>query len=356
MNFSLSALKELLLGWGFDKKTIQKANSKIYDYNLKNMQLFTIFAIFAFATMVVLTVPISFLRRYYYVYMFGLLSSIICSMLTFLTPSNKNFLYAGMSLFVFTVLTFGILVGTLYSDSKEAASTYIALIFATPILFCIKPLTVFLSLLFSNVFFVSFCVIYKEAGVRNNDILNAIAFSVISLIVASMVSRNKIKQFLLEIDLDYAHKMDQMTGLQNRNSYEDKILELTNSQSDEIVSCIFVDVNGLHDLNNTVGHEAGDKMLVFIAKLFMEYFGNSHTYRIGGDEYVAFDFIKNEVELLDLASKFKADVENAGYHVAVGICCEKLNDAEIISIIKNAEVKMYEDKEAHYKKLGKEHR
>lgn len=52
--------------------------------------------------------------------------------------------------------------------------------------------------------------------------------------------------------------------------------------------CVYIDANGLHELNNERGHEAGDLMLRFVAESLMEQFPKGSLYRVGGDEFVVF--------------------------------------------------------------------
>ena len=56
----------------------------------------------------------------------------------------------------------------------------------------------------------------------------------------------------------------------------------------ENVVCVYADANGLHELNNEQGHDAGDRMLQTVAREMQSRFGDAHTYRVGGDEFVAF--------------------------------------------------------------------
>ena len=46
--------------------------------------------------------------------------------------------------------------------------------------------------------------------------------------------------------------------------------------------CVYIDANGLHELNNERGHEAGDLMLRFVAESLMEQFPKGSLYRVGG--------------------------------------------------------------------------
>ena len=74
-----------------------------------------------------------------------------------------------------------------------------------------------------------------------------------------------------------------LTGLRNRNNYQ-KALEDYAKFTKGTICCIYIDANGLHELNNSLGHGAGDTMLRFIGTSMKQFFGSSHTFRIGGDE------------------------------------------------------------------------
>ena len=58
---------------------------------------------------------------------------------------------------------------------------------------------------------------------------------------------------------------DKLTGLKNRNSYQ-SALESYENNTDSNFFCIYVDADGLHDINNQYGHEAGDNLLKTVAK------------------------------------------------------------------------------------------
>ena len=78
--------------------------------------------------------------------------------------------------------------------------------------------------------------------------------------------------------------MDMLTGLRNRNCYEHP-LEYYITKNVESLCCLYIDANGLHELNNTLGHAAGDEMLIYIGNSLKTIFGTQDTYRIGGDEF-----------------------------------------------------------------------
>ena len=76
--------------------------------------------------------------------------------------------------------------------------------------------------------------------------------------------------------------------------------------------CVYIDANGLHELNNERGHEAGDLMLRFVADSLMEQFPKGSLYRVGGDEFVVFPFKmsfeeRNGVAFTELQSVLSID-------------------------------------------------
>ncbi len=147
--------------------------------------------------------------------------------------------------------------------------------------------------------------------------------------------------------------IDALTGLQNRNRYEHMIMHYTNQS--EGVACIYFDVNGLHELNNTKGHLAGDEMLKTIASILAQEYGVDNTYRIGGDEFVAFRYENSEFAVRANIMKVITEIDCKGYTVAVGMAMTT-NDKPLHVTIKEAEDAMYINKQSYYNHKGKEMR
>jgi diguanylate cyclase (GGDEF)-like protein len=90
-------------------------------------------------------------------------------------------------------------------------------------------------------------------------------------------TRAKIKRF---------SEIDSLTGVYNRRKGFD-MLEAILSDYDEQLSICFIDVNGLKVVNDTLGHEAGDKLLQTSAELLKQKIRNEDVLcRFGGDEFV----------------------------------------------------------------------
>ena len=145
--------------------------------------------------------------------------------------------------------------------------------------------------------------------------------------------------------------IDVLTGLQNRNRYEQMCKTLENKKNG--LACIYIDANGLHEINNTRGHLAGDQMLRFIADTLKVAFGEDMAYRIGGDEFVVFQQKKKMEELETVLSELSETLSKNDYHASVGICIGN-GEMPLNEIIKTAEKRMYEDKKKYYESIGKD--
>ncbi|MBP0960952.1 MAG: diguanylate cyclase [Oscillospiraceae bacterium] len=154
-------------------------------------------------------------------------------------------------------------------------------------------------------------------------------------------------------DAEEKANTDVLTGLQNRNRFE-AFIGKTDALKEKL-ACIYIDANGLHDLNNSKGHSAGDQMLRFIADTLKVEFGGDNIYRIGGDEFVLFKPDKTEKDLEEGLAGFKEALSRNNYHAAVGICTYE-SGLDMDKLIKSAESKMYEAKRRYYKDTGKDMR
>ncbi|MCR5806546.1 MAG: diguanylate cyclase [Oscillospiraceae bacterium] len=174
-----------------------------------------------------------------------------------------------------------------------------------------------------------------------------VLFAILVLIYSIWLIR-EIRASIAETE--HKANTDALTGLQNRNRYEAYLKKLEGT-ADRII-CIYIDVNGLHEVNNSKGHYAGDQMLRFIADTLKIEFGGDHIYRIGGDEFIVFESGKTESEVNACLAGFNDALQRNDYHAAVGIAIRS-GDMSMDALIKNAEQEMYEAKQKYYEQIGK---
>lgn len=85
-----------------------------------------------------------------------------------------------------------------------------------------------------------------------------------------------------ETDWEYLANHDEMTGLLNQRAYE----QAKNANRDYPFAIIYIDANNLKYVNDNIGHEAGNKLLIAISDLIKNIFKDEEGFRTGGDEFV----------------------------------------------------------------------
>lgn len=140
--------------------------------------------------------------------------------------------------------------------------------------------------------------------------------------------------------------MDYNTGVKSRNSYLKYVARFREAPP-ESLSVVFIDVNGLHEYNNTYGHEAGDQVLLFIATALKKWFDPQSVYRMGGDEFLVLLENPDPEQVEEAVRGAEKEIEEAGYHIAVGVETRD-SDIDVEEMVKEADRKMYENKENYY--------
>ena len=139
---------------------------------------------------------------------------------------------------------------------------------------------------------------------------------------------------------------DQGTGLMNRVAYE-KCLRKSDQRVIAPAACIYIDANGLHEINNERGHEAGDQMLRTVAERLREQFPRDDLYRVGGDEFVMFPAPAAEAEYEARMREVSESLAAQGYSISYGIAvCEAANGLR--ELVREADEKMLGSKRAYY--------
>lgn len=147
---------------------------------------------------------------------------------------------------------------------------------------------------------------------------------------------------------------DALTGLYNRNRYERDLRSVYAPYSGPLV-CAYIDVNGLHEMNNANGHDKGDQMLAAVAAELRRHFDPEHTYRIGGDEFVVFVPGGEEDAVAARCHALAASLAAENYHVSIGVHGERCVSS-LQALIKAAEKNMYEEKKRYYEQEAHDRR
>lgn len=103
------------------------------------------------------------------------------------------------------------------------------------------------------------------------------------IIIRILIKRSRVSKAIIR-----SASFDAMTGAYNRNTYEEEIRQL--EKNPEKCRKIFIttcDVNELKKINDSYGHESGDKAIKRCASLLLKTIGRrGKVYRTGGDEFI----------------------------------------------------------------------
>ena len=150
-----------------------------------------------------------------------------------------------------------------------------------------------------------------------------------------------------EQQLSHLSYYDTLTSFYNRNRYMQDADALARYEG--AVGIVYLDVNGLKDINDQHGHAFGDGVLVECARQMRDVFQSADFYRIGGDEFVIIcpgaDQSGFERRVAALRQRFRA---NPLCHAAIGAqWAPQFKD--LTQIIADADAQMYEDKKEFYR-------
>lgn len=143
-------------------------------------------------------------------------------------------------------------------------------------------------------------------------------------------------------------EQDALTGFRNRKAYYKDIamIEQNKEVSLRPVGVIFADVNGLKQVNDGLGHGAGDELISSVAKIIAAVFPEARKYRFGGDEFVILDF---DIDKEIFNEKIERLVKswNDEYSASIGsVWLEHAKDFE--KNVAVADERMYKDKSRYY--------
>ncbi len=153
---------------------------------------------------------------------------------------------------------------------------------------------------------------------------------------------------------------DELTRLYNRRCYDEDVEDYKDKMIPSNLVIFSADVNGLKEVNDSLGHAAGDELIKGAAECLVSVIGNrGKVYRMGGDEFQAMVHTDDPEQILDEVKRRTATWKGKTVDklaVSIGYASvEDLEDVEnptITSIEKVADERMYDEKRAYYQREG----
>ncbi|GIU85997.1 MAG: hypothetical protein KatS3mg009_0512 [Acidimicrobiia bacterium] len=147
---------------------------------------------------------------------------------------------------------------------------------------------------------------------------------------------------------------DALTGLPNRPLVEDRANQLLRSRSGRRTGLLFIDLDRFKNVNDTLGHKAGDELIRAVAQRLRTAIRDGDTLaRLGGDEFVVLLPGLSEVdEAAEVASRIIGALSRpmviAGEQLfiscSIGVACAPDHGTDYGALLQHADVAMYEAK------------
>ena len=160
-----------------------------------------------------------------------------------------------------------------------------------------------------------------------------------------LVGQNLPMELLACGDADN-YRRDSLTGLLNRNAYDDD-LEYIQATHDKPLTVVYVDMIGLHEINNHLGHAKGDSALCGLANAMRACFGDDRIYRVGGDEFVIISCNHTVSQSMRRMARMRRDFLEGDWDISVGMA-ESDDGEDLPDLINQAEIRMRQDKKQYY--------
>ena len=212
----------------------------------------------------------------------------------------------------------------------------------------------------------------KNAIKKNTTVENKVQSAVDELNIVNDALKDEVKereiieQELEEVKLEKdiateASLHDTLTGLPNRALFYDRLehaLEQAKRHSWNL-AVMFLDLDNFKQINDTYGHDVGDKVLLTVAKKLKEHTRSDDSIcRLGGDEFLYLLMeIKNEREVTKIIKKLIKTIalpcddidQSLAIKLSIGVSLFPKNADNLEGLIKSADVAMYAAKKG---KLG----
>ncbi|SEQ23375.1 diguanylate cyclase (GGDEF) domain-containing protein [Amphritea atlantica] len=162
---------------------------------------------------------------------------------------------------------------------------------------------------------------------------------------------------LLTQQLEHQAFHDSLTGLPNRATFDNNLNTAIHyaQRSNEQLAVMFLDLDRFKDINDTLGHEMGDRLLVELSARLQHCLRSSDTLaRLGGDEFAVLTNNTSQNRAADIATKLirtiQTPVDIDGFNLQVttslGISIYPADGDDATTIVKHADTAMYYSKAA----------
>lgn len=159
---------------------------------------------------------------------------------------------------------------------------------------------------------------YESQRNKQTEEMIGLAFFIFALIILIVLVHTYLKVLRNRAEVFYLAYHDTLTKLPNRTEFERYISELIDKRhkSKKKFIILFIDLDRFKVINDTLGHDIGDEMLIILADRIGTILGKENLLaRIGGDEFVAIIEDKKDMDAIDVLVAEIASIIREPIHI-----------------------------------------
>ena len=348
-------LRDQLLYSGLSRRQYEELLPEIREENRRSLMMYSaigtvLFFILAAASLIMRGVAL--LNKGSYILSMAIMAALYLGARSYL-PKHGQIVTPFVYIFAVFLYAVSMLLSLLHGELPGV--TVIVFVLAIPLFFHGRTINMIVSTVIVCAVFSMLAWLFKDPEIAYIDTWNVISFGILGVVLTTMLNRTKLRALAQAREIRYLSETDVLTGAKNRNCYETR-LQTYPDRAGESITCVYADVNGLHETNNRAGHAAGDRMLQKVAEEIRARFGAEDTYRIGGDEFVFFRLDVPEEQTARDIREMKAHLEELGYYVSFGAATLGKGAGSMGGLIQEAESRMYLAKKAYYSQQERDRR
>ena len=266
--------------------------------------------------------------------------------------------YNKLSYFMYVIFSLWTVIFVFYADETQSNLHYIAIftqigasVVASTLLVSDKKLFVPILLVLMSPLAVYFFLI----GTWYGYVLSIFSIIFVSVLLYAAYNTNALLQKNY-----FQAQHDALTGLYNRRYFMEYMESLNErlSQSNKVACIYLIDLDHFKTINDSLGHDIGDKLLIEVTKRIEHYVKDSHMLaRLGGDEFILVSKALNEKTFINGSGLSFAEellhvirqpyiIDKHHLHISASIGVHQLNPSYLYStnFIKEVDIAMYEAK------------
>jgi len=337
-----------LMQYGYELDAFDKYRDAVVRHNRMGLK---VLSMLGFLTAVGVTVPL-FTGRHPGAWIWGLLM-LASSVFTYMTAKRETS-GRGMILFAGYVLWSAFYAVAIYGNVISGREAYWVGINVALGCYLLDYSIRMFAFQTASFLALIFAIILSSGEISTQRTLVSAVFLIVGMITVYALGRARLGLIMSREVTRIQAETDQLTGLLNRTAAEEEIGGLLRG-GEETDVMMLLDLDHFKSVNDRMGHQMGDKVLVDVAAELKKMFRSTDVLsRLGGDEYIIFmhdvpepEWVRQRAEqVVKIVRRWVTDgTTNVRVTASVGVVSTEGMEREYGVLYRAADIAMYFAKE-----------